>query len=65
MTFRLSAAALLACALAACIPVAGQGLTRANPESVGLSPERLERIAAVVQKNIDEKRLAGAVTLVW
>ena len=41
-----------------------QDLTPAKPESVGLSSERLERIAAAVQKNIDNKRLAGAVTLV-
>lgn len=36
----------------------------AKPESVGLSVERLERIAATVQRNIDDKRVAGAVTLV-
>lgn len=34
------------------------------PEAVGLSPSRLERIAAAVQKSIDSGRLAGAVTLV-
>ena len=64
MTFKFSAAALLAFALAARLPVAGQMLTPASPESVGLSKERLERIALVVQKNIDDKRIAGAVTLV-
>ena len=36
----------------------------AKPESVGLSSERLERIGAVVQQSIDDKRIAGAVTLV-
>lgn len=41
-----------------------QELTPAKPESVGLSPERLERIAATVQHDIDDKRIAGAVTLV-
>ena len=35
-----------------------------KPESVGLSSERLERIAGTVQRDIDDKRLAGAVTLV-
>ena len=35
-----------------------------RPQSVGLCPERLERITANVQKLIDEERLAGAVTLV-
>jgi len=48
--------------LAAAAP--GQELPAAKPESVGLSPERLERIADAVQRDIDGKRLAGAVTLV-
>jgi CubicO group peptidase (beta-lactamase class C family) len=41
-----------------------QQLPAAKPESVGLSSERLERIAATVQRSIDDKRIAGAVTLV-
>ncbi|HEY1271160.1 MAG TPA: serine hydrolase domain-containing protein [Terriglobales bacterium] len=41
-----------------------QELTLVKPESVGLSSERLERIGAAVQRNIDNKRIAGAVTLV-
>src|SRR5262249_18326534 len=41
-----------------------QDLPSAKPESVGLSSERLERIAATVQREIDEQRIAGAVTLV-
>jgi hypothetical protein len=41
-----------------------QELPAAKPESVGVSSERLERIGAAVQKSIDEKRIAGAVTLV-
>lgn len=43
---------------------AAQGQELAKPESVGLSSERLDRIAQAVQKNIDDKRIAGAVTLV-
>ena len=43
---------------------AGQELSSAKPESVGLSSERRERIGAAVQHSIDEKRIAGAVTLV-
>ncbi|MBZ5592555.1 MAG: beta-lactamase family protein [Acidobacteriia bacterium] len=50
--------------LAACAAAAGQGLPAAKPESVGLSSERLERIATAVQRNVDDKRIAGAVTLV-
>ena len=41
-----------------------QEQTVVKPESVGLSSERLERIGKVVQKDIDDKRIAGAVTLV-
>ena len=41
-----------------------QVLPTAKPESVGISSERLERIATAVQHNIDDKRIAGAVTLV-
>jgi CubicO group peptidase (beta-lactamase class C family) len=41
-----------------------QQLPPAKPESVGLSSERLERIRKTVQQNIDDKRIAGAVSLV-
>jgi CubicO group peptidase (beta-lactamase class C family) len=41
-----------------------QDLSPAKPESVGLSTERLERVGAAVQRSIDDKRIAGAVTLV-
>jgi CubicO group peptidase (beta-lactamase class C family) len=43
---------------------AAQDLPAAKPESLGLSSERLERIGAAVQRSIDDKRIAGAVTLV-
>jgi CubicO group peptidase (beta-lactamase class C family) len=42
----------------------GQDVRIVKPETVGLSAERLERIGAAVQRSIDEKRIAGAVTLV-
>jgi CubicO group peptidase (beta-lactamase class C family) len=41
-----------------------QELPTVKPESVGLSSERLERIGAAVQRSVDDKRIAGAVTLV-
>ena len=41
-----------------------QDLPTAKPESVGLSSERLERIGTAVQHALDDKRIAGAVTLV-
>src|SRR5579862_6473224 len=53
---------LAVCVLASVL--SAQELTPAKPESVGLSSERLERIASNVQRAIDEKRIAGAVTLV-
>ena len=41
-----------------------QDLPTTKPEAVGLSSERLERIGTAVQRSIDAKRIAGAVTLV-
>jgi len=36
----------------------------AAPEEVGLSSERLQRIASAIQKNVDDGRIAGGVSLV-
>ncbi len=36
----------------------------AKPEEVGLSSERLERIASAIQKSVDDGRIAGGVSLV-
>jgi len=63
MTQRLGIFAL-ACALILSLATAAQELPAAKPESVGLSSERLERISKTVEKDIKEKRIAGAVTLV-
>jgi CubicO group peptidase (beta-lactamase class C family) len=41
-----------------------QNLRTVKPETIGLSSERLQRIGAAVQRSIDDKRIAGAVTLV-
>jgi CubicO group peptidase (beta-lactamase class C family) len=46
------------------VAAAAQDLLTAKPETVGLSSERLERIGTTVQRSIDDKRIAGAVTLV-
>ena len=35
-----------------------------SPEEVGLSSERLERIASAIQKSVDDGRIAGGVSLV-
>jgi CubicO group peptidase (beta-lactamase class C family) len=54
----------LVCFLAVAAIALAQDLPVAKPETVGLSSERLERIGTAVQRSIDDKRLAGAVTLV-
>jgi CubicO group peptidase (beta-lactamase class C family) len=41
-----------------------QELPTARPENLGFSPERLQRIGGAVQQSIDDKRIAGVVTLV-
>ena len=46
------------------VAASAQDLPTAKPESLGLSSERLDRIGAAVQHGIDDKRIAGAVTLV-
>ena len=38
-------------------------LPTATPESVGFSSERLENLHALIQGEIDQKQLAGAITL--
>ena len=53
--------ALLVAALALPLLATGQ---QVKPEDVGLSPERLQRIARVIDRHIASGRLAGAVTIV-
>jgi len=60
---KLSAFSVLLILVLAAAAVA-QDLPTAKPEAVGLSSERLERIGTAVQHDIDDKRIAGAVTLV-
>ena len=38
-------------------------MTLVKPESVGFSSERLERLHALMQQTVDEKHLAGIVTI--
>jgi hypothetical protein len=38
-------------------------MTPVKPESVGFSPDRLDRLHAAIQEEIDQKHLAGAVTI--
>lgn len=59
--FRL---ALLICLLGLAARGMAQDFPREKPEAAGMSSERLERISKAVQQSIDDKRIAGAVTLV-
>ncbi len=54
---RVSGVSLLAALLAAIV------CAQTPPAAVGFSPQRLERLHAVLQKKVDEKQLAGVVTL--
>src|SRR6266550_847259 len=54
----------LLCLLVLVASAFAQDLPTAKPETVGLSSERLERIGTAVQHSIDDKRIAGVVTLV-
>jgi CubicO group peptidase (beta-lactamase class C family) len=38
-------------------------MTIVKPETVGISTERLERLHAMIQQEVDQKQLAGAVTI--
>ena len=62
-TFRRNACTLIVCLLLSCAVIA-QELPVTKPEAVGLSSERLERISAAVQRDIDDKHIAGAVTMI-
>jgi len=63
MIRRLSVS-LFACLFLLAIAAVAQDYPTAKPESVGLSAERLDRISKAVQRSIDDKRIAGAVTVV-
>ena len=55
---------LLLLLLAAGRPAVGQELPSASPARLGLDPERLERIVALVEDAVERQEVAGAVTLV-
>ena len=41
-----------------------QALPKASPESVGMSPERLRKITTVLQQEVSDRKLPGAVVMV-
>ena len=60
----LTAIALTACSFMSFAQTPPSGLPMAEPESVGMSAERLQRIDAFTQRYIDNEMVAGTVTLV-
>ena len=63
---RPAALAVLVALLVAFVPssLVAQGLTRAVPEAVGMSSERLERLTDALEGYVDDGQLAGAVAIV-
>ena len=63
---RPAALAVLVALVVALVPssLLAQGLTRAVPESVGMSSERLERLTEALQGYVDDGQMAGAVAIV-
>jgi len=51
-------------ALSGTAPVQAQGLPEAQPEEVGFSAERLDRLSTVLHNYVDQERLPGGVVLV-
>src|SRR6266852_1782238 len=64
MMKRKTSISVFICTLVLATVAVAQDLPVVKPDTVGLSSDRLDRIAAAVQRNIDDKRIAGAVTLV-
>jgi len=65
---KTTAGCLFATLMVAIPIIAQQGppaldMTPVKPESVGFSSERLDRLHAAIQEEIDQKKLAGAITL--
>jgi len=62
----LAALALSSAALTSAAQAAPRSLgapAMASPESVGFSSERLERLHALMQQAVDDKKIAGIVTI--
>ena len=55
---------LLGCLLLLVEPLAAQGLPEGDPDELGLSSARLQRIEQLISTAIDNEEIAGAVALV-
>ena len=56
--------ALVAALLVSPVAIRAQGLSRATPEEVGMSSDRLERLSTALRGYVDSGRVPGSVTLV-
>jgi len=54
----------ITCALVLTAVAVAQDIPSTQPEAVGLSTERLDRIGMAVHRSIEDKQIAGAVTMV-
>ncbi len=63
--FRRAALAAVGMWLLAAIMVQAAVLPAAKPETVGLSPERLERLSRVMREDVDNGKTAGLVALIY
>ncbi len=63
--FRRAALAAVGLWLLAALMLQAAVLPAAKPESVGLSPERLERLSRVMQEAVDNGKTAGLVALIY
>ena len=61
---KLSSTLLFILMFGASLMLSAETMPEAKPEEVGLSSDRLQRIHALMQQNIDAGNFAGAVTLV-
>ena len=60
---RTAFAPLLVAALTILTSAATNTVTLVKPETVGFSSERLERLHTLIQTEVDQKQLAGAITI--
>jgi len=64
MTSCLNRRTLIACAVLSFATLAFADLPSASPASVGMSAERLQRLRPLIQKEIDNQQMPGAVVMV-
>ena len=62
--FRPFPAVVIFLIAAASFSIAAQGLPAAAPNSVGMSAEKLDQIDALIEKDISDKKLPGAVVVI-